>query len=201
MAKVKQVALYSRVSTADQCPENQLIELRRYVAERGWSVQGEYTDAGVSGTKASRPALDRLMEVVRKRRVDAVLVWRFDRFARSVKHLVLALDEMRSLGIGFISYQENIDTVSALGQAIFTIIAAMAALERDIIIERVNAGMKRARSQGKHIGRPRVLVDMEQVLRLRRGGRSLREIATKLKLPKTTIARALSQNGCSNPPL
>jgi len=115
----------------------------------------EYVDVGESGAKDSRPRLNELMAAARKRQIDAVLVWRFDRFARSTKHLLLALEEFRSLGIQFVSYQENIDTSSPLGQALFTIVSAVAQLERDLIRERVNAGIRNARASGKHIGRPR----------------------------------------------
>ena len=187
----KRVALYVRVSTADQTVENQLLDLRRYAGERGWEIEGEYADSGVSGTKASRPELDRLMDAARKRKFHVVLVWRFDRFARSVKHLVLALEELRGLNIDFISYQENVDTTSALGEAIFTIIAAMAALERNIIVERVKAGLNRARSQGKRLGRPLADVDARRVLELRRDGRSLRDIARRLGTSRTKALKVL----------
>ncbi len=148
------VAIYCRVSTLDQSTDSQLLDLRRYVKERGWNLFKEYCDNGISGTTNSRPALNELMNDVKKRRFDVVLVWRFDRFARSTKHLILALEEFRNLGIDFVSYQENIDTSSPLGSAIFTIISAVAQLERDIIAERVKAGLRRAKENGKHIGRP-----------------------------------------------
>ncbi len=149
------VALYARVSTTDQSTDSQLLDLRRYVSERGWDSFREYVDEGISGTKDSRPALNALMNDARKRKFDVVLVWRFDRFARSTKHLILALEEFRNLGIDFVSYQENIDTSSPLGSAIFTIISAVAQLERDIIAERVKAGLRRAVGAGKQLGRPR----------------------------------------------
>lgn len=187
--KSLKVALYARVSTTDQTTENQLRDLRQYVTDRGWSVHDEYIDHGLSGAKASRPALDRMMDDARKKRFDLVVVWRFDRFARSVKHLVLALEELRGLGIGFVSYQENVDTSSPLGQAIFTIIAAMAELERNIIIERVHAGLRRARAQGKKIGRPRSVVDPQQVESLRRQGCTLSAIAIRLKTSESTACR------------
>ena len=131
IARCSRVAIYARVSTSDQSTEVQLLDLRRYVADRRWQVFEEYCDDGISGSKDSRPALNKLMDDARKRRFDVVLVWRFDRFARSTKHLILALEEFRNLGIDFISYQENIDTSSPLGGAIFTIISAVAQLERD----------------------------------------------------------------------
>ena len=141
MNQNRRVAVYARVSTLEQSTENQLEDLRRYGQQRGWEIWQEYIDAGISGTKDSRPAINKLMNNARKRKFDTVQVWRFDRFARSTKHLVLALEEFKSLGIQFVSYQENVDTGSPLGNAIFTIIGAMAQLERDIIVERVKAGL------------------------------------------------------------
>ena len=146
------VAIYARVSTTDQSTDPQLLDLRKYVSDRGWKIYGEYIDEGISGTKDSRPALDELMDDARKRRFDMVLVWRFDRFARSTRHLIVALEEFKNLGIDFVSHQENIDTSSPLGSAIFTIISAVAQLERDIIAERVKAGLRRAVANGKKLG-------------------------------------------------
>ena len=157
------VDIYARVSTCEQSTDSQLLDLRRYTKERGWQLYREYTDNGVSGTKDSRPALNELMNDAKKRHFDAVLVWRFDRFARSTKHLILALGEFRNLSIDFVSFQENIDTSSPLGSAIFTIISAVAQLERDIIAERVKAGLRRAKKNGKKLGRPKVKVDLDQV--------------------------------------
>jgi len=185
------VALYARVSTTDQSTDSQLLDLRRYVSERGWNVFKEYVDEGISGTKDSRPALNELMNDAKKRRFDVVLVWRFDRFARSTKHLILALEEFKNLGIDFVSYQENIDTSSPLGSAIFTIISAVAQLERDIIAERVKAGLRRAKEGGKKLGRPSKKVDRYEIRRLRSEGRSLRQIAAKLNVSKNTVARHL----------
>src|SRR5882762_4402644 len=127
------IGIYARVSTKDQSCEMQLRDLRAYCAARGFEAVREYVDVGQSGAKDSRPELNKLMDDARKRQLDAIVVWRFDRFARSTKHLLLALDEFHSLGIQFVSYQENIDTSSALGHAMFTIVSAVAQLERDII--------------------------------------------------------------------
>ena len=182
-------AIYARVSTTDQSTEPQLLDLRAYVKARGWNLYREYIDEGISGTKDSRPALNRLMNDARKRKFDVVLVWRFDRFARSTKHLVLALEEFKNLGIDFVSYQENIDTSSPLGAAIFTIIGAVAQLERDIIAERVRAGLRRARANGSKIGRPTAKVDRDKLLELRQEGLSLRQIAERLSVSKSTVAR------------
>lgn len=194
-SKTLKVGLYGRVSTTDQTTENQLRDLRQYARDRGWEIHDEYVDHGLSGAKSSRPALDHMMDDARKKRFDLVVVWRFDRFARSVKHLVLALEELRGLGIGFVSYQENVDTSSPLGQAIFTIIAAMAELERNIIIERVHAGLRRARAQGKKIGRPKAEVDLPTVKRLYTAGKSVRSIAHATGLSKSAIHRLIATEG------
>ena len=185
------VAVYARVSTSDQSTESQLLDLRRYTRERGWTIFKEYVDEGISGTKDSRPALNQLMNDAKKRRFDAVLVWRFDRFARSTKHLILALEEFKNLGVDFVSYQENIDTSSPLGSAIFTIISAVAQLERDIIAERVKAGLRRAVETGKRLGRPAVKLDQERLRELSQQGLSIRAIARKLGLSKSMVARNL----------
>jgi len=186
------VALYARVSTTDQSTDSQLLDLRRYVSERGWGSFKEYCDNGISGTTDSRPALNELMNDAKKRRFDVVLVWRFDRFARSTKHLILALEEFRNLGIDFVSYQENIDTSSPLGSAIFTIISAVAQLERDIIAERVKAGLRRAKENGKRLGRPRgTALNIERIHRLRAEGLSLQQIAKEVNTSKTTVSRLL----------
>jgi len=187
------VALYARVSTADQSTDSQLLDLRRYVSERSWDIFNEFVDEGISGTKDSRPALNELMNDAKKRRFDVVLVWRFDRFARSTKHLILALEEFKNLGIDFVSYQENIDTSSPLGSAIFTIISAVAQLERDIIAERVKAGLRRAKENGKRLGRPRVGVDPKRISTLRSRGLSLRSIAQKTGISRTTVSEILRQ--------
>ncbi|SRR6266566_4045757 len=181
------VVIYARVSTKDQSCELQLRDLRAYCAARKFSVLHEYVDVGESGAKDSRPQLNELMASARKRKIDAVLVWRFDRFARSTKHLLLALEEFRSLGIQFSSYQENIDTSSPLGQALFTIVSAVAQLERDLIRERVSAGIRNARACGKQLGRPRRIVNGDEMRLLRSNGASLRQIAEKLGIGYGTV--------------
>jgi DNA invertase Pin-like site-specific DNA recombinase len=156
---VNRIAIFARVSTTDQTCESQLRDLREYCRARGWDQVTEYVDEGISGTTDRRPALDELMAVVRKRRVDVVVVAAFDRFGRSVRHLVDTLELFRHLDAEFISLREQIDTGSPLGQAVFTIIAAIAQLERSLLVERVKAGLRRARDQGKHIGRPRLRIN------------------------------------------
>lgn len=185
-------AIYARVSTKDQSCELQLRDLRTYCAARGFESVREYIDVGVSGAKDSRPELNKLMDDARKRQFDSVLVWRFDRFARSTKHLLLALEEFRGLGIQFVSYQENIDTSSPLGQAVFTIVSAVAQLERDLIRERVTAGIRNARANGKILGRPKRTVDCEEILKLKAAGHSLRRIAATLGIGYGTVRTRLT---------
>jgi DNA invertase Pin-like site-specific DNA recombinase len=154
----------------------------------------EFVDVGESGAKDSRLQLNELMAEARKRRLDAVLVWRFDRFARSAKHLLLALEEFRSLGIQFISYQENIDTSTPLGQALFTIVSAVAQLERDLIrqrVKRVRAGLRNAKLNGKILGRPTLTLDRDRISRLRASGASIRQIAAQLEISTATVHKAL----------
>jgi len=186
------IALYCRVSTTDQSTDSQLLDLRRYVSDRGWQTFREYCDNGISGTKDSRPALNQLMGDAKKRKFDAVLVWRFDRFARSTRHLINALEEFKNLGIDFVSYQENIDTSSPLGGAIFTILGAVAQLERDIIAERVKAGLRNAVESGKRLGRPKVQVDVEKMRQMRSEGMSLRAIAKTTGVSRTTVSSILA---------
>ena len=187
----KKVAVYVRVSTKDQSVDMQLNDLERYSRERGLDVFKVYEDNGVSGTKETRPALNELMDHAKKKRFDMVLVWRFDRFARSTKHLVTALHEFRHIGIDFISFQENIDTSSPLGEAIFTIISAMSTLERDIIAERVKGGLRKAKAKGKRLGRPRNIVDTDKVIEYRKQNKSIRQIASELNLSKGAVQRTL----------
>ena len=151
---MKRVGCYLRVSTSEQTVENQRNDLRAYCAARGWNNVIEYSDTA-SGTRERRPGLDHLMSEVKSRRVDVVVVAAFDRLGRSVRHLVETLELLRHLDVEFISLREQIDTGSPLGQAVFTIIAAIAQLERSLIVERVKAGLRRARAEGKRLGRPR----------------------------------------------
>ncbi len=186
----KAAALYARVSTLDQDCEVQLQDLRRFASQR-FSAYREYVDAGVSGTQRRRPQLDALMRDARRHLFDVVLVWKFDRFARSLKHLIESLDDFSSLGIDFVSYTEGVDTTTPSGQLLFHIVGAVAQFERDLIAERVRAGMAHARAMGKHIGRPRAKVDAEQITRMRNENLSLRGIATRLAIPVSRVRRAL----------
>lgn len=148
-------AIYARVSTTGgQSPEMQLRELRQYAKRRGWKVAGEYVDQGVSGAKDSRPELNRLVADAHRRRFDAVVVWKFDRFARSVSHLLRALENFQALGIEFVSLTEGIDTSTPTGKMVFTVLGAVAELERSLIGERVRAGLRNAKANGKRLGRP-----------------------------------------------
>jgi DNA invertase Pin-like site-specific DNA recombinase len=166
-------ALYARVSTADrQHPDMQIGELRGYCQRRGWEIAGEFADTGISGSKEKRPGLDRLLRECRTRRVDAVVVWRYDRFARSLKHLVTALDEFRALRIEFISLHDGCDTTTAQGRLVFGIMASLAEFERELIRDRVRAGLEAARLRGKRLGRPRREVDITRVLDLRSQGKA-----------------------------
>ncbi len=187
------VATYSRVSTQDQSVDMQRFDLQRYCEQRRFEVYREYCDHGVSGSKDHRPALNELMADARKRKFDVVLVWRFDRFARSVEHLIKALEKFGSLKIDFISLQEQFDTSTPIGQAMFTIIGVMAQLERDIIRERVKAGLERARANGVRLGRPTAEAQSDQVKVLREQGLSLGDIADRLKCSRSTVRRRLSE--------
>ena len=191
------VAIYCRVSTAEQSIEMQRSDLRRYGEQRGFEIFREYADEGVSGTKDRRPALDALMQDAGKRMFDAVICWRFDRFARSTRHLIQALEGFRHLGIEFISYQENIDTGSPLGKAMFTIVAAIAELERNIIVERIRGGIRRAREQGTRLGR-RPLTDpslLRTVLQMKAQGKSIRAIAEAVKVSKSFVHKTCKNSG------
>lgn len=175
-------ALYSRVSTANhgQDPQMQLRELREYCERRGWEVVQEYVEVGISGTKEKRPELDRLLADAHRRKLDAVVVWRFDRFARSVSHLLRALENFRAQGIDFVSLSEQVDTSTPTGKMVFTVLGAVAELERSLIVERVRAGLRNARAKGKRLGRPRKAVDSEKLARLRAQGASWRAIGAAL---------------------
>jgi DNA invertase Pin-like site-specific DNA recombinase len=184
MLNAKRAAIYLRVSTGEQKTDAQETELKRYTKARGWLVQKVYADRGVSGAKMSRPALDQLMADCRKRKADVVVVWKFDRFARSLRHLVTALEEFRRLGIDFVSCTEAIDTSVPSGELVFQIFGAIAQFERALIGERVRAGVAHARAQGKRLGRPPIrTLTREERARMRKDRYekklTLRKLATK----------------------
>lgn len=185
-------ALYARVSTANngQDPSLQTRELREYCERRRWEVAREYVDVGISGAKERRPELDRLMKDAHQRRFDAVVVWRFDRFARSVSHLLRALETFKALGIEFVSLGEQVDTSTPTGKMVFTVLGAVAELERSLIAERVRAGLRNAREKGKRLGRPRVDVDAGRIPALRAQGLSWASIGAELGVGEGTVRRA-----------
>ena len=189
---MKTVALYLRVSTVDQHPETQLHDLRAMAHQRGFQIVAEYTDR-ISGTKARRPGLDDLLRDARRGRFQVVLVWASDRIARSVRHFLEVLDELNHLSIEFVSFRENLDTGGPLGRAVVIIIGAIAELERNLNIERVRAGMRRARLEGRHIGRRPIEVDRIAVLRDRNRGDSLTDIAKTHRVSRATVSRLLKQ--------
>ena len=185
-------ALYARVSTSNngQDPEVQLRELREYVARRGWEIASEYVDVGISGSKEKRPQLDRLLADAHRRRFDAVVVWKFDRFARSVSHLLRALETFQSLGIEFVSLTEGVDTSTPMGKMVFTVLGAVAELERSLIVERVKAGLRNARAKGKRLGRPPAIIDNSRVSALRASGLPWRTIAERMEISVRSARRA-----------
>src|SRR5215469_1922055 len=172
----KRAAIYTRVSTADQHPETQLYDLREMARQRGYEIAHEYSDV-ISGAKSKRPGLDKLLADARRHRFDVVLVAAFDRVARNVRHFLEVLDELNHLGIDFVSLRENIDTGGPLGRAMVVIVGAIAQVERQAIVERVKAGMRRARLEGRQIGRAPLRVDRDAILRDRERGLSLSQIA------------------------
>ncbi len=190
-------ALYARCSTHDkgQDPELQLVPLREYCKRRQFAVMGEYIDNGVSGSEDRRPSLDKLMDEVKKRRVDVIVVWKLDRFGRSLRQLVMALEELSGLGVGFISYQDNLDLTTPQGRLMFHITAAMAEFERELIRERVKAGIMNARRKGIRLGRkPIPPMDIEKILSVynKYPEMSVRQIASRVGIGKSTVQKTLS---------
>jgi DNA invertase Pin-like site-specific DNA recombinase len=188
---ITRTALYARISTANngQSPEMQLRELREYCERRGWSVAGEYVDLGISGIKGKRPELDRLMAEAHWRHFDAVIVWKFDRFARSVSHLLRALETFQALGIHFVSLSESLDTSTPAGRMVFTVLGAVAELERSLIVERVKAGLRNAKAKGKRLGRPKAVLDARRITALRAQGFGWKRIAADLGVGVGTVIR------------
>ena len=193
------VAIYARVSTTNHGQDVglQTGDLRQFAEARGWKLADEYVDQGVSGSKDSRPELNRLMADAHKRRFDVVLVWKLDRFGRSLRHLVNALAEFESLNIAFVSLSDNLDLSTASGRLMFNIIGAMAEFERALIQERVKAGIRNARAKGRRFGRPRANVDASQIARLRASGASWRTIERNLGISVRTARRLADSRGKS----
>jgi len=187
----KRVALYARTSTHDQNPGMQVEELRRVAGQRGWEVFGEYVDAGHSGAKDRRPELDRMMGDVHRGKIDMVLVWKFDRFARSVRHLVSALDDFGARNVDFVSVHDGIDTSTPVGRFTFHVVSAVAELEREMIRERTRCGIAAARRRGSRIGRPQARVDVLRAKCLLACGQSLRQVTRVLGIGASTLHRAM----------
>jgi DNA invertase Pin-like site-specific DNA recombinase len=184
------VALYGRVSTLNgQNPETQLIELREYASHRGWEVAGEYVDAGVSGSKDSRPSLNRMMAQAHQRRFDAILVWKLDRFGRSLKHLVTAIAELEALGVTFVSLKDNWDLGTPSGRLMFQIVGAMAEFERELIRERIRAGMRRRKLEGMALGRAPIQIDHARLVADRLSGMSLTQVAKRYSVSRASVVR------------
>jgi DNA invertase Pin-like site-specific DNA recombinase len=186
------VAIYGRVSTTNhgQDVSMQTGELEQFAQARGWRLVDSYLDIGISGTKEKRPELDRLMADAHRRKFDVVIVWKFDRFARSVSHLLRALETFNALGVAFVSLSEQMDTTTPAGRMVFTVLGAVAELERSLIVERVRAGLRNARAKGKKLGRPRVTVDAHKIASLRADGLSWAVIAERLGVGEGTVYRA-----------
>jgi DNA invertase Pin-like site-specific DNA recombinase len=190
---MKRAAIYSRVSTFDQTTQNQILDLRALAEQRGLEIVKEYTDHGISGTRARRPGLDQMMTDARHGRFDVLLVWVSDRLARSTRHFLEVLDELNRLNVEYVSFRENLDTGGALVRAVIIIISAIAELERGLITERVRAGLRRAKLEGRRIGRPPVQVDRPAILHDREQGRSLRQIAKSQRISRATVCRVLAE--------
>ncbi len=201
--KTIRAAIYARVSTTGHGQDVglQVEELRAVAQQRGWTIVGEYIDEGVSGGKQSRPALDKLMAAARSGKLDVIVVWRFDRFARSTQHLLSALEEFRVLNVSFVSMREQVDTTTPVGKVLFTLIAAISEFERALIQERVRAGVARAQAAGTHCGRPRVEIDVRPALALLEKGHSLTQVARMLRVPKSTLLRRLAEVEATSPSL
>jgi DNA invertase Pin-like site-specific DNA recombinase len=192
----KRAALYCRVSTGDQHLETQLLDLRELAKQRGLEIVREYSDV-ISGAKSKRPGLDSLMSDARRHQFDVVLVAAFDRIARNVRHFLDVLDELSHLNVQFISMRENIDTGGPLGRALLTIIGAISELERSLIVERVKAGMRRAKLEGRRIGRAPMNINREQVVSDRRSGMSLTQVSMKHRISRASVCRLVKESGAS----
>ena len=198
MNKPIRVALYARVSTVNHGQDVglQLDELRKVAQQRGWTIAGEYVDAGMSGIKTARPGLDRMLADAQAGKLDAVAVWKLDRLGRSIQHVLATLDQLNAQGVAFVSLRDQgLDSTTPAGRLFTAMIAAFAAFERDLIQERVVAGIRRAQAAGKHCGRPRKEIDLRPAVALLREGRGLKDVARILKVPRATLRRRLEEAG------
>lgn len=188
------VGIYARVSTSEkgQDPEMQLRELREYCQRRGWTIAFEYVDVGVSGANDSRPELNRLMADAKRRKIDTVLVWKLDRFGRSVKHLFNALGEFEAVGVAFVSLRDAFDLTTPAGRLMFNLVASVAEFERDLIRERVRAGIAHRRAKGLRVGRTPISIDSAKLQTLRSQGQTIREIASTLGCSRSFVHKTLS---------
>jgi DNA invertase Pin-like site-specific DNA recombinase len=193
----KRVALYARVSTTDQTAENQLRALREQADRAGWTIVSEFTDHAISGTREKRPGLDALLADARRRRFDLIAVAALDRLGRNLRHLVVLLDELQHLGVGLVSLREALDLTSPIGRAMYALVGVLAEVERAWIVERTHAGLRRARAQGKRLGRRPVLTDHGRLRQLLAEGLSFRAAARRLGVSEGTIRRIVRQNGRS----
>jgi len=193
---VKRAAIYTRVSTVDQNHQTQLYDLRQMAEQRGYRIVEEFTDV-ISGAKARRPGLDNMMRDARRGKFDVVLVWASDRIARSVTHFLSVLDELNRLNVEYVSFRENLDTGGPLGRAVVIIVGAVAELERNLIIERVRAGMRRAKLEGRHIGRKPLVLDRAAILRDRERGQSLGQLAKTNLISRSTVHRVLKEHAAT----
>ena len=196
---MKNAAIYVRVSTPDQHVESQSYDLRELAAHRGYEIVHEYEDRGISGTKARRPGLDALMADARRKKFSVVLVAAFDRIARSTRNFLQIIDELDNMGIEFISRREGVATGDAMGRLFVTIISAIAELERSLVVERVKSGMRRAKLEGRQIGRARLDINREQVVIDRRSGLSLTQVAKRHNISRASVCRLMKEaNGNCN---
>lgn len=186
------VGIYARVSTFDQDINIQLYELNEYAKLRKFEVYDEYTDEGISGSKGSRPALNRLLDDCKKRKIDAILVWKLDRFGRNLKHLITTLDELNHVGVSFISFTENIDFTTPMGKLMFSMLGAFAEYDRDINSEKVKAGLENARRKGKTLGRPAIKIDIDRAKELYKT-MSLRKVADELNVSLGLVHKTINQ--------
>lgn len=191
---MKKAAIYARVSTADQRIENQILDLRKLAAQRGFEVVHEYTDRGISGSKAKRPGLDNMLADARRGEFSVVLVAAFDRIARSTKNFLEVVDELNSLGIEFFSAREAIDTSGPMGRMFVTMVGSIAELERSLIVERIKAGMRRARLEGQRLGRAPLDIDRDALVKDRLAGMSLTNVARKYRVSRASVVRIVRES-------